>query len=130
MGRMVELGSAARAPARSAPVAVAEPVPPSVAPVIAEAPEPLQSTTSLSDYPEPAYYGFLLYPGHHRPDLPELVVPDDVARSPLLIELQRNDRPVEQLTYDEAQIPLSLVARADSPEQLEHFLGHCLRRIA
>ncbi|KFG98305.1 hypothetical protein GQ56_0104400 [Burkholderia paludis] len=90
----------------------------------------LQLPAPAPDASSPAYYGFLLYPGHHRPDLPELVVPDDIVRSPLLIELQRNDRPVEQLTYDEAQIPLSLVARADSPEQLEHFLGHCLQRIA
>ncbi|KWK06574.1 ATP-grasp domain-containing protein [Burkholderia stagnalis] len=93
----------------------------------------------LSDYlklPAPAaraasssYYGFLLYPGHHRHERPELAVPDDVAQSPLLVELQRNDLPAEQLTYDEALIPLSLVARADSPEQLEHFLCHCLQRI-
>ncbi|MDN7855553.1 acetyl-CoA carboxylase biotin carboxylase subunit family protein [Burkholderia cepacia] len=89
----------------------------------------LQLPAPAAHAASPAYYGFLLYPGHHRADLPELVVPDDVAHSPLLIELQRNDGPVEQLTYDEAQIPLSLVARADSPEQLEHFLCHCLKHI-
>lgn len=95
-------------------------------------------SVELSDYldlnipaPQPAsegYFGFVLYPGHLMSNNTRLVLPASILNSPHLVSVQHNDTPVEQLTYNEELLPLSLIAKADTPEKLQCFLEQCMHQ--
>ncbi|WAT10791.1 ATP-grasp domain-containing protein [Rouxiella badensis] len=76
------------------------------------------------------YFGFVLYPAHQAQDAKTLSIPESLLCSPHLVSFQRGGGQTGTLTYNEDLLPLSLIARADSPQRLQLFLQRCLTEIS
>ncbi|WP_426607629.1 ATP-grasp domain-containing protein [Pantoea anthophila] len=75
------------------------------------------------------FFGFLLYPSHFLNETGKLIIPEEIKESSHLISFQRGEVDASEVTYNEDRLPLSLVASADTPDQLHSFLTRCLAEI-